>query len=415
MQSSPPDANTQDAVPGLNSSEPCQAVPATIDRDGLQQLIDLLRGEGYCVVGPTLRDNVIVYEEVATLADLPAGWTDHQDAGVYRLSRRDDEALFGYVVGPHSWKKFLYPERRRLWRARRSDNGVSVLEDNEAAPRFALLGARSCELHAIAIQDKVFLAPDHCDEDYSLRRENAFIVAVNCTEAGGSCFCVSMDTGPQASSGFDLALTEILDDGQHRFLVEAGSGQGGELLQQLVHQTASDADRAAAQAGIATAKGQMGRSMDTTGLKELLQANADHLRWDEVASRCLSCANCTMVCPTCFCSTMEDVTDLEGEHAERWRRWDSCFTLDFSYIHGGSVRNSTKSRYRQWMTHKLSSWIDQFGTSGCVGCGRCITWCPVGIDITEEVAAMRADEVTAGRTEKVAESRTDQAAQEEIK
>ena len=96
-----------------------------------------------------------------------------------------------------------------------------------------------------------------------------------------------------------------------------------------------------------------------------------------------------MVCPTCFCTTVEDHSDLAGETAERVRSWDSCFTLDFSYVHGGSVRTETQSRYRQWMTHKLASWIDQFGTSGCVGCGRCITWCPVGIDITEEAAAIR--------------------------
>jgi formate hydrogenlyase subunit 6/NADH:ubiquinone oxidoreductase subunit I len=131
------------------------------------------------------------------------------------------------------------------------------------------------------------------------------------------------------------------------------------------------------------------RHLDTAGLRDLLYENFEHPRWDNVAARCLSCANCTMVCPTCFCTTVEDVSDISGNHAERWRRWDSCFTQSFSYIHGGSVRTSAKSRYRQWMTHKLASWTDQFGTSGCVGCGRCITWCPVGIDITEEVRAIR--------------------------
>ncbi len=130
------------------------------------------------------------------------------------------------------------------------------------------------------------------------------------------------------------------------------------------------------------------RGIDTNGIKDLLYQNFEHPRWDNVAQRCLTCANCTMVCPTCFCTTVEDVSDVTGDHAERWRRWDSCFTQSFSYIHGGSVRTSAKARYRQWMTHKLASWIDQFGTSGCVGCGRCITWCPVGIDITEEVRAI---------------------------
>jgi Fe-S-cluster-containing hydrogenase component 2 len=144
----------------------------------------------------------------------------------------------------------------------------------------------------------------------------------------------------------------------------------------------------------------MGRSMDTTDIKELLYRNYDHPRWRNVASRCLTCANCTMVCPTCFCTTVEDVTDLTGNQAERWRKWDSCFTVDFSYIHGGSVRASPESRYRQWMTHKLATWIDQFGTSGCVGCGRCITWCPVAIDITEEVRAIRATDHAAATSGK---------------
>ena len=143
---------------------------------------------------------------------------------------------------------------------------------------------------------------------------------------------------------------------------------------------------------MAQARREMGRAMDTTNIKQLLYDNPEHPQWDKVAGRCLSCANCTMACPTCFCSTVEDVSDLTGKHAERWRKWDSCFSLEFSYIHGGHVRQSTKGRYRQWMTHKLASWQDQFGTSGCVGCGRCITWCPVGIDITEEVKAIRADQ-----------------------
>ena len=226
---------------------------------------------------------------------------------------------------------------------------------------------------------------------YAMRRQDAFIVAVNCGEAGGTCFCVSMQTGPKASSGFDLALTELLDGDSHHFLVEVGSKTGAELLEQVPHRPAADAHVAAAEAVVARTASQMGRSLDTDGIKELLQGNPDHPRWDEVAERCLTCGNCTMVCPTCFCTTVEDHSDLSGTSAERVRKWDSCFTMDFSYLHGGSVRSTARSRYRQWMTHKLASWFDQFGTSGCVGCGRCITWCPVGIDITQEAAAIRVD------------------------
>jgi ferredoxin len=363
---------------------------ATLSRDGVQALIEALAARGYQVLGPTVRDGAIVYDNVAGVADLPDGWTDKQDAGRYRLERRDDNALFGYAVGPQSWKRFLHPPIERLWQAQRTDDGFTVTAAEAAAPKFAFLGVRACELHAIAIPDKVFVDGPYPNTGYQRRRQNSFFIAVNCGEAGGTCFCVSMDTGPKAEAGFDLALTELLDGDNHRFLVEVGSAAGGEVLAGLAHGAASADECTAADAVVARTAGRMGRTLDTSGIKELLQSNPTHPRWDDVAKRCLTCGNCTMVCPTCFCTTVEDHSDLAGQTAERVRRWDSCFTLDFSYIHGGSVRTEGSSRYRQWITHKLASWIDQFGSSGCVGCGRCITWCPVGIDITVEAAAIRA-------------------------
>jgi ferredoxin len=354
-------------------------------------LLRALREAGYQLVGPTVRDGAIVYAEIAAVADLPVGWTEVQEAGSYRLQRRDDAALFGYTVGPHSWKQFSFVPRLRLWQAHRDGTGFTVVEDTAAPPRLALIGARSCDLHAMAVQDRVFRQGPVTDPDYSARRESMFVLAVNCGQAGGTCFCVSMGTGPRATQWFDLAVTELLD-APHRFLVEIGSEQGAALLAGVGvgAAPATAADHATAEAIVERTAATMGRTMDTGGIKELLYASYEHPRWDEVATRCLSCANCTLVCPTCFCSTVEDVTDLTGEHAERWRQWDSCFTLDHSYIHGGNVRTSTKARYRQWLTHKLATWHDQFGTSGCVGCGRCVTWCPVGIDLTEEVRAIRA-------------------------
>jgi ferredoxin len=368
------------------------AQTATIERSGLDELFAALRRRGFETIGPTVRDGAIVYDAIEGSDDLPAGWTDEQDGGHYRLRRRDDEALFGYAVGPQSWKRFLHPPELTLWRARRGGDGeLKIEEEADEAPSYAFVGVRSCELHAIAIQDRVLMEGDYPDPFYRARREGAFIVAVNCTVAGGTCFCVSMETGPKADSGFDLALTEAIEDGRHYFLCEAGSERGAELIEELPRSAAGAAELAAAEAGVARAAANQGRVMETAGIKELLYESYDHPRWDEVSERCLTCGNCTMVCPTCFCTTVEDTSDLAGEEAERTRQWDSCFTMDFSYVHGGSVRSSSKSRYRQWMTHKLATWIDQFGTSGCVGCGRCITWCPVAIDITEEVAAIRAD------------------------
>jgi formate hydrogenlyase subunit 6/NADH:ubiquinone oxidoreductase subunit I len=344
------------------------------------------------VLGPRVRDGAVVYDEVGQPADLPVGWTDVQEGGRYRLARRDDGAFFGYGVGPQSWKRFLNPPRTTLFRARRDERGFRLLPDaDEPAPRYAFLGVRACELAAIAIQDRVFVGGACSDPTYRARRDAAFVVAVNCGQAGGTCFCASMGSGPRAGPGFDLLLTELVTFGRHDFVMETGSSRGAEVAAEVPHRPATDEDMLAVQAVLRRAVETQGRSMEA-GVKELLYRHYEDPHWHEVARRCLACANCTMVCPTCFCSTVEDSSDLTGSTAERLRVWDSCFTMDFSYVHGGSVRASAGARYRQWITHKLATWHDQFGSSGCVGCGRCITWCPVGIDITEEVRALRRSE-----------------------
>ena len=361
---------------------------AVLVPDGLEQLFQVLTRRGYRVLGPTVRDQAIVYDDIGVLADLPRGWSDEQEGGHYRLRRREDAALFGFAVGPHSWKKFLHPPMQTLWSAERTEAGFTVTSEAPPAERLAFVGVRACELHAIAIQDRVLMGGAYVDPRYRARREGAFIVAVNCGTAGGTCFCASMDTGPKVGEGYDLALTELMDESGHRFLIATGSAEGEAVLTELAHREAMAEDIAAAEAVVARTAAHMGREMRSDGVPDLLLRNPTHPRWDEVAERCLTCGNCTMVCPTCFCTSIDESSTLDGARTSRSQRWDSCFTMDFSYVHGGSVRASPNSRYRQWMTHKLATWWNQFGTSGCVGCGRCITWCPVGIDITEEVAAI---------------------------
>ena len=364
-----------------------------MDSQHLEQLLTVLRKRNYRILGPTVRDNAIVYDGLNSAADLPVGLTDEQDGGKYRLKRVNDQSLFGFVVGPQSWKRFLLQPEMRLWRAKRDRSRLEILEEREETPKSAFIGVRSCDLHAIATQDKIFLNAEYADPSYKARRENIFVVAVNCVKAGGTCFCSSMGTGPKATAGFDLALTEVLDSGAHYFVVDVGSKGGADVLREVRHREALQSECHIAERLVESCSERMGRKMDPNGIKELLYRSYENPRWDDVAERCLTCGNCTMVCPTCFCTTVEDYTDLSGKEVERRRRMDVCFTMDFSYIHGGSIRASPKSRYRQWMTHKLATWIDQFGVSGCVGCGRCITWCPVGIDITEEARAIRESEV----------------------
>lgn len=361
-----------------------------LKRSDFNQLLCALKRNQFQIIGPTYRDGAIIYDEIENENDLPIGWTDHQEPGVYRLKKTDQPTLFGYVVGPHTWKKYLYPPKLKLFQVQKTKDGFQVFPENDSTiPQYAFLGMRPCELKAMEIQDKIFLEGKFVDPTYKKRREQALIVVTQCIRSASTCFCTSMYSGPKASHGFDIALTEVVDKNQHYFLVEAGSNKGKKVLKDVPLQPAEKNQIEDTNQMINNCASNMKKTMNTHQVKELLFQNMEHPRWDHVADRCLSCANCTMVCPTCFCSTIEDVTDLTGENAQRWRKWDSCFSLDFSYSVGGHIRLSTKSRYRQWLTHKLAGWIDQFNTSGCVGCGRCISWCPVGIDLTEEVHAIR--------------------------
>ncbi len=361
---------------------------AMLGLDGLEQLITALAARGYDVIGPVERDGALVYDRISSIADLPAGRGDWQEPGSYRLKAREDGALFGYAVGPHSWKRYLHKPNETLFKTRRVGEELVFEPPAEPPPPTAFLGVRPCELAAIFVQDRVLMGGHYINAEYKTRREAAFLVTVQCGSPAATCFCSSMHTGPRAEGGFDIALTELLDNGRHEFLAEPGSDRGAALLAYLPSHPASEADWQAAVAVTTRAAEAISRRMPPgKEIKAALQANPEHTRWDDVAKRCLACANCTLVCPTCFCTTVEDRSDLDGRGAVRVRRWDSCFTRDFSYVHGGAVRTQTRSRYRQWMTHKLAHWWDQFGTSGCVGCGRCITWCPVGIDITTEAAA----------------------------
>jgi formate hydrogenlyase subunit 6/NADH:ubiquinone oxidoreductase subunit I len=367
---------------------------AFLPRASFPVLLDALRMQGYRVLGPTVRDGAVMWDEVRREADLPRGWQDTQEPGRYRLEPSDSTRLFGVVHGPDSLKRFVFPPREPLLALERSGRSWTSRPVVPSPEKVAVLGARACDLAGLAIQDRIFLRDAFADPCYRARREALFTVAVHCTRALPTCFCASTDTGPRARSGFDLALTEQ-DDG---FLVEAGSAAGHSVLAGIALEPASAAQQDAALAATEACARSQSRRLEREGLPQTLYAAHDHPRWDEVARRCLACTNCTMVCPTCFCYTVEEVPDLARQRSERTRAWDSCFTPDHGYIHGKNLRPTVKDRYRMWLTHKVAAWIDQFGTSGCVGCGRCITWCPVGIDLTEEVRALTAPAAPGGAT-----------------
>jgi sulfhydrogenase subunit beta (sulfur reductase) len=362
---------------------------AILPAAALTTLFDLLVEEGFQLVGPTVQEGHLVLGTLGSVADLPQGWTTEADAGLFRLVPRADQAYFGFNLGQESWKKFLFPSQVPLFLAQRQERNITFQPFPDDMPPYALIGVRACELVAIAVHDRTLLQGPYADPVYAARRHSLFIVAVNCTESDAACFCASLGTGPGANAGFDLALTEIINTDGHHFLVQTGSPRGEIILTRLPRQPVTATHQEQARGMIRAAAGSQTRAMQTDDLPSLLYDRYEHPQWDEVAVRCLSCSNCALVCPTCFCHSIVDLADLEGRQAERWRYWDVCHTLDHSYIHGGWIRTTTRSRYRQWLTHKLATWIDQFGCIGCIGCGRCLVWCPVAIDLTAEIRAIR--------------------------
>jgi ferredoxin len=363
------------------------AAPLWLEREALQRLLDALAQRFGRVLGPVLRDGAVVLARVRRVADLPLGWRDRQAPGSYRLEPAGDGRAFGVVNGPGSLKPLVFASREPLLQVeiggpREGFRARPALPEPESV---AVLGVRACDLAALAVQDRIFLEDRTPDPWYAARRRGLFLVAVSCTRSVATCFCTSFGTGPEARTGFDLALTE-LDAG---FVLRAGSAAGSALAAELQLPAAPDAALDEERGALDACAAGIGRRLETSDLPELLYANLEHPRWDEVAERCLSCGNCTLVCPTCFCHDERDEPDLSGTRSLRVREWDSCFDRAHAQVHGQNFRPRIRDRYRQWLVHKLAGWIDQFGTSGCVGCGRCISWCPVGIDLVEEVAAIR--------------------------
>ena len=361
----------------------------TIRSDELQKLINGLRRRGYRCIGPLPQQGAVIYAELFTKDLLPLGSIDRQSPGCYRLQNTPVPAVFGAHPGPVSWKTFLWPDFVPIFDALRTADGFEIRSAAVPPEKYAFIGVRPCDLHAIETLDLVFHKRPGLAIDYTGRRKNLFVVVVNCTSAADTCFCEAMGTGPEALSGYDLCLTELPDPVDHRFLIAVGSAEGMNLVGELKTQSATLSDLQKVCGLLSDTVKKMAGKLNIADVKDLLSGLWDHPHWSEIAACCLACGNCTMVCPTCFCTTVADTSDLAGRRAKRYRRWDSCFNLSFSTLHGGYVRSSIAARYRHFVIHKLVTWVDQFGRPGCVGCGRCITWCPAGIDMTAVVGTIR--------------------------
>lgn len=355
-----------------------------LEHASLKEVLDILKSRGYTIVGPKVRASAMVLDTLESLDELPLGWQDRQAPGDYTVSKLTGVGFFQHSCGPHSWKRYLYPPHMQLFKMVLDDRGIRPEHTQRPTVAYAFLGMRACDLKALSILDRVLAEQTWPDPYYQAIRNSLFIIAVNCLKAGGTCFCAAMGAGPRADTGYDIVLSEICEPDRHGLIAEPGSRRGAELLSVVNCHPASPSEvayiRRLSDETAATMRGMINLS----NAASLFGAHFEHPHWLMLEQRCLACGNCTLVCPTCFCHAVSEAESLDGHEAERLRIWDSCFSRTFSYIHGGSIRRAVASRYRQWLCHKLSTWQEQFGIPGCVGCGRCRTWCPAGIDLIEE-------------------------------
>ncbi len=356
--------------------------PVFLHHNDLQQLLQILQHDGYTCIGPQVRDGVIHYDHIDTVEQLPRGYGQHQQPGHYQLEPAGHDRYFAWANGPQALKPWLFSPREALWQCQAGEDKLAFEQVAAEDDPLAVFGVRACDIAALYLHDKHFLQQTHRDPGYRSRRQNLLLVAVNCSHPAETCFCASTGDGPEVHYGHDLVLSELSEG----FIVQAHTEKGLSILARLPAETASQSRIAAAQASSRAAAEQQGRRLPSQDLQAALFANLDHPRWEDIARRCLSCGNCTSVCPTCFCHREFDEPSLDGQTSTHYRQWDSCFNQGHSYIHGITLRAETRLRYRQWLTHKLGSWHQQYGRSGCVGCGRCISWCPVGIDLTAEAS-----------------------------
>lgn len=280
-------------------------------------------------------------------------------------------------------KVFFYRARQQLLQFDLQGR-TSVTAPLASAEPALLVGIRPCDLHALLYLDQTFKA----DPYYRAVRQKTLLLAVNCRRPTPYCFCASLGTGPfyKSLKGCDAVLTKLAEgwlvEPREETMARLLAGDGKPVSEQHWQEKAAQEQ---------AARSNFEKSIELKGLEPILRRNQEHPVWSRTAAeRCLSCTNCVMVCPTCFCHEIRDRVEMDLRQAVRYRQWDACQDLAFAAVHGGNFRQTRQARLRQFVLHKLD-FTAQYGQAGTVGCGRCIEWCPTAIDLTEMAKEIRQD------------------------
>jgi len=344
------------------------------------------------LIGPVERDGGSAFAKIQSVKDLNLN---------YGLT----------MLGP---QVYLYHPEERICTIQEKGGKFDV-QTLDTVPRQILFGVHSCDLHAITILDRVFLKKGMEDRNYRLWRENTLVIGFHCSHIYPQCFCASMGTGPffEPKEGYDFLLTDLGDNYLIETLIdhpqpaspsrgreempphsrEAGRDRALKLLSSLNPAQATQEHFDKKSQISRELESQFQKEIDTSHLVEIILRNQYHPIWSRTAdSRCLGCTNCIQVCPTCFCYNVKDRISFDLTTCERTRYKNGCLDLHFAEVHEANFRFTRMARLRQFVTHKLATWVEQFGCFGCVGCGRCMTWCPTDIDLTHIAKEIMATE-----------------------
>jgi sulfhydrogenase subunit beta (sulfur reductase) len=277
-------------------------------------------------------------------------------------------------------KKIFFPPREPLYSYEKVGEEVVIKDLSEKWKKKRILfGVHSCDINALLILDGVF-GGKLKDQLYLNRRRNTLIIGMNCRSPGENCFCDAMTTGPTIKKGYDLLLTDIGD----KYYVQVGSKAGEKLLSRDLFRTATKADRKKMEAEVIRVKNKLQSDFGIDKLGEKMKGKFWSKLWEAQTKKCVLCGACNFVCPTCYCFDVVDETDLAGKKGQRVRVWDTCHFKDFATVAGGiNFRGGKVPRVKQRLYHKLCYSTEQRGVYDCVGCGRCIQFCPAKIDIRE--------------------------------
>jgi sulfhydrogenase subunit beta (sulfur reductase) len=329
--------------------------PKVVEKKKLAALGKAIIADGYRLFGPVLQDDGIV------------------------LAEFDEEPEFdlAYKNFKMSPKEFFLPQSEVVCRF----CGGEAIE-GEAAPeeKRVIFGLRPCDARAIWLMDKVFLE-DPVDVYYEEKRKNTVVISLACSDPEDTCFCSSVGGSPAGSEGSDILVFDLGEE----LVFDPVTARGEDFLGQFSKVTRDAAKKEIAEKDrIAEEGSSQMEKLSLDGIAEKLAASYDSEMWDAPSQKCLGCGTCTFFCPTCHCFDVTDET-FKGE-GRRVRTWDSCmYSLFTLHASGHNPRPSQKERTRQRFMHKFSYSKENHGELFCVGCGRCITHCPVNLDLREVI------------------------------